>query len=89
MPSSARRIMFSISGALRRIRTIVPRADEGIGPYIGFFASPANSNLLSKTDMQIISYLISYISYLTSYISCRARERSLPPFAFSHRTLSR
>ena len=41
MPSSARRIMFPISGTFRRIRTRVPRADEGIGPYIGYVIGPA------------------------------------------------
>ena len=35
MPSSARRIMFPISGTFRRNRNRVLRADEGIGPYIG------------------------------------------------------
>ena len=33
MPSSARRIRFPIFETFRRIRNIVPRADEGIGPY--------------------------------------------------------
>ena len=47
MPSSARRIMFPFFGAFRRIRTIVPRADEGIGPYIGHVIGPANSQFVS------------------------------------------
>ena len=47
MPSSARGIMFPFFGAFRRIRNVVLRADEGIGPYIGCVTGPPNSNLLS------------------------------------------
>ena len=39
--SSARRILFHISGTCRRIRNRVLRGDEGIAPYIAFFDAPA------------------------------------------------
>ena len=49
MPSSARRIMFPISGTFRRIRTRVPRADEGIGPYIGYVIGPVKFQFICFT----------------------------------------